>query len=219
MGHKPHFDPSYNPWQQRLCLCPDNDFYDCLKTGKAKIATGHIERFTEDSIVLKNGDKIGPLDVIITATGLTLLPLGGIKVIVDGQVMDPSKTMLYKGFAPEGIPNCAMILGYLNSSWTLRVDLVAGYVVKLIRHMKGGGFERCVPRRDGKEELVPLLNFNSGYINRGRELGRVPMQGKKSPWKLHQNYFYDVWELRYKKVNDGVMTFFKGEDKEEKKAK
>jgi cation diffusion facilitator CzcD-associated flavoprotein CzcO len=223
----PNFYPSYNPWEQRLCLCPDFDFYKAAADPRMTIATGHIDKFTPDGVLLKSSDscpnpEVIESDMVIVATGLTLLPVGGISLTMDGKPVEITGTMLYKGFAPDGIPNCALAVGYLNSSWTLKADLTFNYVTRLLDHMKKTGTDVFVAKSKPSDKVgqKPLLGFKSGYIERAN--GKIPMQGKASPWKLHQSYFSDIWETKWKRVDDGVMTFASssggrwGEDKKKR---
>lgn len=223
----PHFIPAYNPWEQRICLSPDGDFYKAVKNiEKVTLVTDHISTFTATGVTLTSGATV-EADLFIVATGLQLKRLGGIVLTVDGTHPDPTKTMLYKGFAPSNIPNCAVFYGYLNSSWTLRVDLVANYIVRLLKYMDSRQVDYCVPYLDdsdlnGKEiKKEALLRFKSGYILRAKEQGSMPWQGSKSPWRLHQNYVLEYYELKIKSIDDGVMIFTKASecDKNLKKMK
>lgn len=200
-----HFKPSYNPWDQRLCLVPDADLFKAIRSGRADVVTDRIKTFTEKGIELESGREL-EADVIVTATGLELLFLGGMKVSVDGEEADLTKAFTYKGMMLDGIPNMAFTIGYTNASWTLKADLVAEYVCRLLNHMDANGYNRCVPRADDPtltEE--PLLDFTSGYVLRA--LDHLPKQGSKEPWKLRQNYPVDLRTLRFGPLEDGVMRF------------
>jgi monooxygenase len=200
-----HFTPSYNPWDQRLCLVPDADLFEALKAGRASVATDHIETFTETGIRLKSGKELAA-DVIVTATGLNLQVMNGLELTVDGRKVDPGKTLSYKGMMYEGVPNLASSFGYTNASWTLKCDLTCEYVCRLLNHMKKTGQRQCTPRNDDPNiETAPWLDFSSGYVRRAMD--RFPKQGSKAPWKLHQNYALDLMSLRYASVEDGVMEF------------
>ncbi len=203
-----HFRPRYNPWDQRLCVVPDGDIFNAISSGKASVATGEIERFTREGVRLKSGETIGA-DIIITATGLHLETMGGASARVDGRPVEFGKTFTYRGFAISDLPNAAFVFGYTNSSWTLRADLIAHYVCRLINYMDRGGFDIAVPVNDdpslGPE---PFLNLNSGYILRAAD--RLPQQGSRPPWRNPQNYFLDIAILRMGRINDGVMKFRKG---------
>ena len=200
-----HFTPRYNPWDQRLCLVPDADFFRAIRRGKVSIVTDHIESFTETGLKLKSGAEL-PADLIVTATGLVLLPLGGAKLMVDGRAVDPAKTFIYKGMMYSDVPNLASVFGYTNASWTLKADLVCEYVCRLLNRMDRGGFRQCTPRNGDptlKEE--PWVNFSSGYIQRA--LAKQPKQGSKRPWKLYQNYALDLLSLRFGSMRDKAIVF------------
>jgi monooxygenase len=200
-----HFKPRYNPWDQRLCLVPDGDLFEAISAGRASVVTDQIETFTEDGIELASGAKL-EADVIVTATGLNLLFLGGIELEVDGEPVDAAKAMTYKGMMLSGVPNLAFAVGYTNASWTLKVDLVAEYVCRLVNHLDAGGYDRCLPEiADPSVIEEPLLDFTSGYVLRA--LDRLPKQGSKVPWRLRMNYALDLAELRFGKIDDGTMRF------------
>ncbi|HWT51600.1 MAG TPA: NAD(P)/FAD-dependent oxidoreductase [Caulobacter sp.] len=200
-----HFTPRYNPWDQRLCLVPDADLFDSIKAGTSSVVTDHIETFTEDGILLKSGETL-KADIIVTATGLQLQLVGGMEILVDGQVADLSRSMSYKGMMFSDVPNFASVFGYTNASWTLKADLTSEYVCRLLNHMDRARADYCVPRVDDPDmEFAPWLDFSSGYIT--RSIGQFPKQGARKPWKAHQNYALDLVALRYGKVDDGVMEF------------
>jgi monooxygenase len=200
-----HFNPPYNPWDQRLCLAPDADFFRAIKSGKADVVTDTIEGFTERGIRLKSGREL-EADIIVTATGLKLLLLGGIKVAVDGKPVTFADTMNYKGVMFSDVPNLFAAFGYTNASWTLKSDLTAEYVCRLLKYMQTHEYDICAPRnRDPSITEQPAIDFSSGYIQRA--LPHLPKQGSKRPWRLHQNYALDMLEFRLAPVNDGVMEF------------
>jgi cation diffusion facilitator CzcD-associated flavoprotein CzcO/acetyl esterase/lipase len=200
-----HFTPSYKPWDQRLCLVPGGDLFDAVKSGRASIVTDHIERFTETGLLLKSGARLDA-DLIVTATGLNLQVLGGIRVTVDGAAVDLSTTMNYKGMMFSDVPNLASAFGYTNASWTLKSDLTARYVCRLLNHMDRTATRQCTPRRsDPGMAQEPTLDFTSGYVQRG--IARFPKQGTRAPWKLYQNYLRDLVSLRLGRVEDGEMQF------------
>jgi monooxygenase len=200
-----HFKPTYNPWDQRLCLVPDADLFRSLSKGEAEIVTDRIESFDESGIRTESGKHLDA-DVVVTATGLNLLFLGGAKLRVDGVEPDMAKAMTYKGMMLSDIPNFAFTLGYTNASWTLKADLVAEYVCRLLNHMEAGGYDVCVPRiSDPSVTEEPLLDFNSGYVL--RSLHELPKQGSKEPWKLRMNYPLDLRAMRFGAVEDGSMRF------------
>jgi len=202
---KTHFTPRYNPWDQRLCLAPDADFFRAIKAGKADIVTDQIETFTESGIRLQSGREL-EADIIVTATGLKLQMLGGIQVDVDGKPVKFGETMNFRGTLLSDVPNMANVFGYTNASWTLKSDLVSAYVSRLINYMDRHGYDQCTPRnRDPSTTPEPFLDFSSGYIKRA--LDQLPRQGSKKPWKLYQNYMLDMLSLRYGPVNDSALEF------------
>jgi cation diffusion facilitator CzcD-associated flavoprotein CzcO len=201
-----HFTPSYNPWDQRLCLVPDSDFFQSIKDGKTSIVTDHIEAFTPTGIKLKSGKDL-EADIIVTATGLKLELLGGMQVTVDGEAHDLSKAMSYKGMMYSDVPNLASAFGYTNASWTLKCDLTCEYVTRLLNYMDRKGTPIATPKGDPSVEEAPWLDFSSGYVQRAKEI--LPKQGMKKPWKLYQNYALDLVTLRFGKVDDGTLTFSK----------
>jgi monooxygenase len=200
-----HFTPRYRPWEQRLCLVPDADFFRSIRQGKVSVVTDYIEAFTEGGLKLKSGQEL-PADIVVTATGLVLVPLGGAKFTVDGRAVDPAKTFIYKGMMYSDVPNLASVFGYTNASWTLKADLVCEYVCRLLNNMDRKGYRQCTPHNGDpalKEE--PWVNFSSGYIQRALE--RQPKQGSKHPWKLYQNYVLDLLSLRFGSMRDEAMVF------------
>ena len=199
-----HFNPSYNPWDQRLCVVPDGDLFQTIKDGKASVVTEHIDRFTEDGILLKNGEHL-KADLIIIATGLKIRLMGGSIIKVDGKEVDPHESMVYKGMMISDVPNFAIAFGYTNAPWTLKTDLTANFMCKLINHMDRKGYHTVSPRKDEKMEVIPFLNINSGYIERAQEI--LPQQGAKRPWRVYQNYFMDMMTTRFGKIEDGILQF------------
>jgi monooxygenase len=200
-----HFKPRYNPWDQRLCLVPDADLFEALGNGSAEIVTDRIATFTADGIELESGREL-KADVVVTATGLNLLFLGGIRVSIDGEEPDLARALTYKGMMLSDFPNFAYTLGYTNASWTLKADLTSEYVCRLLNHMDAGGYRICTPvLSDPSIAEEPLLDFSSGYVL--RSIDHLPKQGSKEPWKLRQNYPVDLRMLRHGPVADGVMRF------------
>jgi cation diffusion facilitator CzcD-associated flavoprotein CzcO len=200
-----HFKPRYNPWDQRLCLVPDADLFHAIRAGSASVVTDHIETFTEKGLRLESGAEL-ETDLIVTATGLDLLVLGGIELAVDGRAVEVAKTMSYKGMMLSGVPNLAMALGYTNASWTLKCDLTCGYVCRLLDFMEKRGYRQCTPQnRDPSVREVPFIDFSSGYVQ--RSIHKFPKQGSKAPWRLHQNYALDIVALRFGALEDGAMVF------------
>lgn len=200
-----HFSPKYNPWDERLCAVPDGDLFRCIRKGKASVVTDHIDTFTEKGILLKSGQEL-EADIIITATGLDLQLLGGMTMELDGQPLEFSQTMNYKGFMFRDVPNFGMVFGYTNASWTLKADITIEYLCRLLKLMDKKRMKQVTPRlADDSIQEEPFLDFQSGYVQRA--LPHLPRQGSKSPWKLHQNYALDLAMLRYGDVEDGVVTF------------
>ncbi len=200
-----HFAPRYNPWDQRLCLIPDADLFAAMKAGKASVVTDQIEAFDEDGIQLGSGEHLAA-DFIVTATGLVMRVLSGVRLAVDGNPVDMSNTMTYKGMMYSDIPNLASAMGYTNASWTLKCELTSRYVCRLLNYIERHGYSHCTPRRnDPTVTEEPLLTFSSGYVRRA--LDSLPHQGSKRPWKLYQNYALDLLSLRFSALRDGTMEF------------
>ncbi len=199
-----HFTPTYNPWDQRVCLVPDSDLFKAISAGRASIATDRIERFTQTGIRLASGQEI-EADIIVSATGLKMSPMGGASFRVDGRPVEIGRTMAYKGMMLSDVPNFVFVVGYTNASWTLKSDLVSGYVCRLLNFMRRRGYGIVVPERDPSVNEVPLLDFTSGYVQRALDI--LPKQGDRAPWKLHQNYLRDMPMLRYGRLKDGTLKF------------
>ncbi len=192
------FSPSYNPWDQRVCLVPDGDLFRNMRDGKVEVTTATIDRFTPTGVRLTDGRELAA-DIIVTATGLNLQMLGGVEMIVDGRKIEPGETVLHKGIMLSGVPNYAMWFGYTNASWTLKADLTSDYVCRVLRHMASTGARMVMP--DPKAVGVePFVDFSSGYFQ--RSLDQLPKQGSALPWKLQQNYFADIKLLRKGKIDD-----------------
>jgi monooxygenase len=200
-----HFTPTYDPWDQRLCLVPDGDLFKAISAGRAEVVTDQIETFTEAGIRLRSGAELDA-DVIVTATGLNLLFLGGIELAVDGDEVDIPTTMAYKGMMLSGVPNFVFTVGYTNASWTLKADLTSEYVCRLLAYMDDHGFVRCAPELiDPSVTEQPLLDFTAGYVL--RSLDQFPKQGSKEPWRLRQNYAFDARMIRRDPIDDGTLQF------------
>jgi monooxygenase len=201
-----HFTPRYYPWEQRLCLVPDSDFFVAVREGRASVVTDQIETFTPKGIQLKSGKEL-EAEIIVTATGLVLEILGGVAVIVDGKPVDFSKTLSYKGVMFTDVPNLASIFGYINASWTLKADLISSYVARLVRYMDRKGYARVTPRNreSGMETAAFIEHFSSGYVQ--RSLAKLPKQGAKRPWRVKQNYFADLMNLKYAALADEALEF------------
>ncbi len=201
-----HFKPRYGPWDQRLCAVPDGDLYKAIRAGSVSMATDHIDRFTESGIRLRSG-RILDADVVITATGLQILPFGGVDMTVDGRPVSLPDTVAYKGLMLSGVPNFVFAIGYTNASWTLKVDLVCEYFCRLLEHTDRHGHDACVAEvTDPEMPLQPLLDFKANYVLRA--LDRLPKQGEQAPWLLAMNVFKDARYLRHGRVDDGPMRFF-----------
>ncbi len=198
-----HFTPRYDPWDQRLCLVTDGDLFRVIRDGSASVETGVIDTFTEKGIRLASGKEL-EADLVVTATGLELLFLGGISLTVDGTPIEPNQHLSYKGMMLDDVPNLACAFGYTNASWTLKADLTSAYVCRILNEMDARGATRCTPRRnDPSLTEIPFLDFSSGYVQRA--LGRFPKQGSKKPWRLYQNYVLDLIALRFGRVDDGTL--------------
>ncbi len=201
---EPHFTPTYGPWDQRICLVPDGDLFRSVKEGRASVVTDHIETFTETGVKLRSGEEL-EADIVVTATGLRLQFLGGMELLVDGQVIDPAETVSYKGAMLSGVPNLAMSFGYTNASWTLKCELIDRFVCRLLEHMDHRGYRVCVPREEAGMETEPLVDLASGYFE--RSLHEMPRQGPRSPWRLHQNYFRDLYAFKFERIDEPALDF------------
>ena len=198
-----HLTPKYNPWDQRLCATPGGEMFRVIREGKADIVTDTIDRFTPTGIALGSGREL-PADIIVTATGLNLLTIGGMQLIVDGHEVSLPETLAYKGMMLSGVPNFVLTVGYTNASWTLKADLVARYVCRLLQYMDKHDVQSVTPDAPSfpAEERSPLIDLQSGYVSRGAH--QLPRQGPEAPWRLHQNYLRDVGTMRRGSLTDGV---------------
>jgi cation diffusion facilitator CzcD-associated flavoprotein CzcO len=200
-----HFTPDYNPWDQRLCLVPDSDLFHSISGGRTSIVTDEIEEFTEKGLELKSGKQIDA-DIIVTATGLVMKLMAGLELIVDGEAVEMPKTLAYKGMMYSDVPNAASAFGYTNASWTLKCDLTAQYVCRILNYMDEHGYDMATPRlNDPSITPEPAIDFTSGYVQRALET--LPKQGSKHPWRLHQNYIKDLKMLRRGRLDDGTLEF------------
>ena len=200
-----HFSPSYQPWDQRICVAPDGDLFKDIREGRASVITDQIDRITSNGIRLASGASL-PADIIVIATGLQLNAFGDIRLGVDDKAVEPAQTMAYKGMMLSDIPNCAMAFGYVNSSWTLKADLTADYVCRLLKHMDQTGMAIAVAERDSEVSEHPFLSFTSGYVQRAS--GLLPKQGDRIPWQVYQNYLQDRRIMRNSPIDDGVLRFY-----------
>ena len=202
-----HFNPRYQPWDQRLCLIPDSDLYKAISSGKASIVTAEIETFTERGIRLKSGEYLDA-DIVVSATGLRMLALGGVQLIVDGEPVQTSREFIYKGTMLSNVPNFAFCIGYTNAPWTLRADLASMYVCRVLNHMDRRGYRTCTPVCDPASlEPRPLLNLTSGYVQRAA--ADLPKSASKAPWLIRQNYIRDLMTMKFSRLQDGILKFSK----------
>jgi monooxygenase len=199
-----HFRPRYDVWDQRLCLVPDGDLFAAIGRGRAEVVTDTIDTMTADGVRVASGRELAA-DVVVTATGLRVLPFGGVAMTVDGEEVRLPERMAYRALMLSGVPNFAYTVGYTNASWTLKADLVAEYVCRLLDHLDEHGQRWVVPVADPDVEPRPFLDFNAGYVQRA--LPMLPVQGHREPWKLRQSYWHDVRAIRRGRIDDGVLRF------------
>ena len=197
-----HFKPRYNPWDERLCVVPNGDLFKAIGSGKAEVVTDHVETFTEKGVRLQSGREL-EADVIVTATGLNMLVFGGLQLLIDGKEKQLSETVGYKGMMFSGVPNMCIAMGYTNASFTLKTDLVADYVCRLLKHMDANGYRVATPKAPGPEVgTEPFIDLKSGYVL--RSLDQLPKQATAHPWRLHQNYAQDIRLLRKGPIDDEI---------------
>jgi cation diffusion facilitator CzcD-associated flavoprotein CzcO len=194
-----HFTPRYDPWDQRLCLVPDADLFATIRQGKAEVVTDTIARFTADGILLTSGRTL-PADLVVSATGLNIQLFGGMQVSIDGVPFEPARHLTYKGMMFADVPNLAIAFGYTNASWTLKADLTAKYVTRLLNAMRKRGMRQVTPRVTEPVEDVPFLDFTSGYVQRAA--AKLPRQGSRTPWRVHQNYARDLLALKFGSIDE-----------------
>jgi len=200
-----HFRPRYNPWDQRMCAVPDGDLFAALSNGSASVVTDEIETFTERGLRLASGTEL-EADLVVTATGLQLQTMGGLRLELEGAPIQIPDRMTYKGMMLEGVPNMAFAIGYTNASWALKCDLTCEYACRLLNHMDKHGYAKCVPvNHDPSVRRLPLIDFNSSYIL--RSIHEFPKQGSRVPWRLYQNYARDILLLRFGAVDDEAIEF------------
>jgi cation diffusion facilitator CzcD-associated flavoprotein CzcO len=199
-----HFGPPYDPWDQRMCIVPDGDLFREIRRGSASVVTGEIDTFTRDGIRLRDGTEL-VADIVVTATGLSLLAFGGAELVVDGAEVKLPEKIAYKGLMLDGVPNFAYVVGYANASWTLKADLVSEFVVRLLQRMARQKSRMVVPVLDGEIAAAPMMDLRSGYVQ--RSIDAFPKQGDRAPWKMPHNYLRDVAVLRHRAVQDGSLRF------------
>jgi cation diffusion facilitator CzcD-associated flavoprotein CzcO len=203
-----HFNPRYEPWEQRLCLVPNDDLFEAIRSGRASVVTDRIQSFTETGILLESGESVDA-DIIVTATGLDIVVLGGVEFFVDGRQVDFSGSFTYKGVMIEKVPNMISTFGYINASWTLRADLIARFACRVLKHMRESGFRKCVPELRAEDEgMAPrpwITGFSSGYLQ--RVMDELPKQGARAPWLNSQDYFADRRNFLKGRLDDGVLRF------------
>ncbi len=200
-----HFTPTYDPWDQRVCVVPNGDLFEALRSGRADVVTDHIETFTETGLRLRSGAEL-EADLVVTATGLQLKFGGGVELVVDGRRVEPRETMTYKGMMCSDVPNLALAIGYTNASWTLKCDLTCEFVCRVLNTMRDEGHTRVLARRPGPHvKEAPAIDFTSGYVL--RSIDQFPRQGTQAPWKLYQNYPLDLVALRHAPLKDGTLEF------------
>lgn len=200
-----HLQPRYDPWDQRLCVDPDAGLFRALRSGKASIVTDQVEAFTPGGLRLASGEEL-PADIVVTATGLKLKMLGGARLTLDGQPVRIQDALSYKGMMLSGVPNLAWSMGYTNASWTLKCELIARQVCRLLNHMRAHGYDACVPVPRGDVGATRVaLDLSSGYVQRAA--AELPRQGTRKPWRVHQNYLRDLLALKFAPLADGALRF------------
>jgi cation diffusion facilitator CzcD-associated flavoprotein CzcO len=200
-----HFAPTYNPWDQRLCLVPDNDLFKAISSGRVSVVTDRIATFTRSGVELESGSEL-EADLIVTATGLEMLPLGGIKLTVDGGEVQLPETLAYRGMMLSGVPNLAYSFGYINESWTLGSDLTCEQFCRLLNHMDAHGYGQCTPRPpEGAPREVMFPDFTANYVRRA--IGKFPRESSDDPWLRKQNYFHDLRVSRRVSVDDPALEY------------
>jgi monooxygenase len=203
-----HFNPRYEPWDQRMCIVPDGDLFDAIGSGRVSVVTDRIETFTETGLALASGSEL-EADLIVTATGLKMVPFGGIRLRVDGGDVELAETLAYRGMLLSGVPNMAFAFGYTNQSWTLGADLTSQQVCRLLTHMDRYGYTQCTPRRrDPAVTGVPFADLTSGYVL--RTIDQFPKQGSRDPWRREQHYARNRRALRRAPIDDPALEFTRG---------
>jgi cation diffusion facilitator CzcD-associated flavoprotein CzcO len=203
LQHDPHFKPLYNPFEQRMCFCPDGDFYGALREGKASVVTGHIDTVSKNSIKLKDGTEVHP-DIIVTATGLKIRLAGGVKVTVDDSELNVPQKFLWKNIMLQDLPNCVFVIGYVDASWTLGADATARLVCRMIKRMMERGYEVATPKVDPGWDMkeTPMLRLTSTYVQRAKDA--IPKAGDRAQWRGRTTYFRDIWEAWFGDLRSGM---------------
>ncbi len=199
-----HFNPSYNPWDQRLCVIPDGDLFQAIKKGQADVVTGDISHFEKEGVAMADGSHL-KADILVIATGLKMQLLGGARVTVGGKTVNTHEVLVYKGMMMSGVPNFALAFGYTNNSWTLKTDLTANLVCRILNYMDRKGYKVVVPEVPADihgEEFLPL---DAGYMKRAQHI--LPQNGSRRPWRVYQNYFLDMLLTRFGRVRDRHLRF------------
>ncbi|MGH3412560.1 MAG: flavin-containing monooxygenase [Marmoricola sp.] len=199
-----HFKPTYDPWDQRMCMVPNGDLFRAIRDDRAEIVTDTVDRFTESGVLLSSGREL-EADIVVTATGLKMQMIGGVTATIDGERVEPHDRIVYKGCMLDGVPNFWFVIGYTNASWTLKADLVSEYVVRVLQKMRRHGERVVTPVRGDDVQTVPLMPLESGYIQRA--LGELPKAGDRGQWQMPNNYFLDIVRLRRGRLHDGSLTF------------
>ncbi len=199
-----HFNPSYNPWDQRLCVIPDGDLFQAIKKGQADVVTGEISHFEPEGVVMADGTHL-KADILVTATGLKMQLLGGARVSVDGKPVNTHEVLVYKGMMMSGVPNFALAFGYTNNSWTLKTDLTANLVCRILNYMDRKGYGVVVPEVPPDIQGEEFLPLDAGYMKRARHI--LPQNGSKRPWRVYQNYFLDMLLTRFGRVRDRHLKY------------
>ncbi|MFT4086670.1 MAG: NAD(P)/FAD-dependent oxidoreductase [Gordonia sp. (in: high G+C Gram-positive bacteria)] len=202
----PNFNPPYNPWDQRLCVVPDGDMFKSIRRGDASIVTGRIKTFTKTGILLESGEEL-EADIIVTATGLNLQLFGGLELSRDGAPIDPTKSVAYRGVMLSGVPNFAFAVGYTNSSWTLKVDMLCQYFTRILSHMDANGYGAVEVEPDPSMDTRPMLDFSAGYVQRA--LDKLPRQGVVEPWKMSMSVYTDRRLILRGPVDDRFVHYTK----------
>ncbi len=200
-----HFSPAYNPWDQRVCLVPNGDFFKAISRGDASVVTDTIDTFTETGIRVSSGEEL-PADIVVSATGLQLLFAGGVEFVVDGERIDLADRFAYKGMMLEGVPNLAFVIGYINASWTLKAELICQRMTRIVNHLRTSGHRQVTPVRGADDfDEAPLLDMSSGYLQ--RSLDQMPKSAPRDPWKTHQDWFADRRVMQKESIHDGALVF------------